>query len=79
MAKLSPTLTHWGVAVIVDGVPASTPVAPLRVVVPAMHGDPKKIISQIAIPAKIEEKFAAAQGLTVTNDDKELPVSLPIM
>jgi len=79
MAEPSPTLTHSGVAVIVDAAPASTPVPPLRVALPAMHGDPKKIVSQIVIPAMIEERFATAQGLTVTDDDKELPVSLPIM
>jgi len=45
----------------------------------ARHGAPQKTASQIAIPANIDGKFVQTQGLTVADNDEELPVTLSIM
>ena len=62
------------------GIPLpSMPVPPCCVTLPAIHGDTRQTTSQIPIAENREGRAAMTQGLTVADDDKELPVILSIM
>jgi hypothetical protein len=49
------------------------------VTLPAIHGDTKQTTSQIPIAENREGRAVMTQGLTVADDDKELPIILSIM
>jgi hypothetical protein len=74
------TSTRSGVAAIV-GVPlvcrALVPVSPSCATAPCIHGDPKERASQTA--ESTAGRLAAAEDLSVADNDEESPVPLLIM
>jgi hypothetical protein len=80
LAEASLTLTRSGVAVIRAASLILGPIRPASgVMLSAIHGDPKQRINQIVVAEKTERRFAKTQGLTVTENDDALPVTVFIM